>query len=52
VPRLERWARSTATSRTAAAADGRVSFTFTTPGTHHYDGSFHLQNMKGVVTVH
>jgi plastocyanin len=28
-----------------------VSFAFTTAGTHHYDCSFHPQNMKGTVVV-
>ena len=28
-----------------------VSFTFDTPGLHHYDCSFHPQNMKGTVLV-
>jgi plastocyanin len=28
-----------------------VSFTFTTAGLHHYDCSFHSQNMKGTVLV-
>jgi plastocyanin len=28
-----------------------VSYTFTKPGLHHYDCSFHPQNMKGTVLV-
>lgn len=28
-----------------------VSYTFTTAGLHHYDCSFHPQNMKGTVLV-
>lgn len=28
-----------------------VSFTFDEPGLHHYDCSFHSQNMKGTVLV-
>jgi plastocyanin len=28
-----------------------VSYTFKTPGLHHYDCSFHPQNMKGTVLV-
>jgi plastocyanin len=30
----------------------RVSFAFTTPGTHHYDCSFHPHDMQGIVVVH
>jgi plastocyanin len=28
-----------------------VTYTFTGPGLHHYDCSFHANNMKGTVTV-
>jgi len=30
----------------------RTSFTFTSPGTYHYECSFHPQNMRGIVVVH
>jgi plastocyanin len=29
-----------------------VSYTFTAPGTYHYDCSFHPHDMQGVVVVH
>jgi plastocyanin len=29
-----------------------VSHTFSSPGTYHYDCSFHPQNMQGIVVVH
>jgi plastocyanin len=29
----------------------RVTYTFSTPGTYHYDCSFHPTNMKGTVVV-